>query len=264
MTRTDSTPDTSAPDLAAPDLAAPDSTAPAPTDRVFVALDMAEVAGAREMAARLDGLVGGVKLGLEFFMAQGPAGIRAVTDGLALPLFLDLKLHDIPNTVAGAVRSVAPLAPRFLTVHAAGGTAMLRAAVDAAGKEAGRLGLAPMRILAVTVLTSLGEEDLAAIGQHGPVADQVARLADTARASGVDGIVCSPAEVGLLRRRIGPGFTLMVPGIRPAWAAANDQKRIMTPRDAVAAGADHLVIGRPITADADPAAAARRIADELG
>lgn len=235
-----------------------------PTDRVFVALDMPEIEGAKAMAAQVSGLVGGVKLGLEFFMAQGPAGIRDVIAAGDLPLFLDLKLHDIPNTVAGAVRSVAPLAPKFLTIHAGGGPAMIRAAADAAREEAERLGVARMRILAVTVLTSLSDEDLTALGQAVPAADQVRRLAQVAHANGADGIVCSPAEVALLRRDLPADFTLMVPGIRPTWAAANDQKRVMGPRDAVAAGADHLVIGRPITADADPAAAARRIAEELG
>lgn len=235
-----------------------------PTDRVFVALDMPEIEGAKAMAAMVKGLVGGVKLGLEFFMAQGPAGIREVIAAGDLPLFLDLKLHDIPNTVAGAVRSVAPLAPTFLTIHAGGGPAMIRAAADAAREEAERLCLPRMRILAVTVLTSLSDEDLTAVGQAVPAADQVRRLAQVAHANGADGIVCSPAEVALLRRDLPADFTLMVPGIRPTWAAANDQKRVMGPRDAVAAGADHLVIGRPITADADPAAAARRIAEELG
>lgn len=235
-----------------------------PTDRVFVALDMPETEGAKAMAAQVSGLVGGVKLGLEFFMAQGPAGIRDVIAAGDLPLFLDLKLHDIPNTVAGAVRSVAPLAPKFLTIHAGGGPAMIRAAADAAREEAERLGVPRMRILTVTVLTSLSDEDLAAVGQAVPAADQVRRLAQVAHANGADGIVCSPAEVALLRRDLPADFTLMVPGIRPTWAAANDQKRVMGPRDAVAAGADHLVIGRPITANADPAAAARRIAEELG
>ncbi|MFV3075092.1 orotidine-5'-phosphate decarboxylase [Niveispirillum fermenti] len=235
-----------------------------PTDRVFVALDMPETEGAKAMAARLAGLVGGVKLGLEFFMAQGPAGIRAVVSAGDLPLFLDLKLHDIPNTVAGAVRSVAPLAPTFLTIHAGGGPAMVRAAADAAAEEAARLGLARMRILAVTVLTSLSDEDLAAVGQALPAADQVRRLAAMAHANGADGVVCSPAEVALLRADLPADFTLMVPGIRPSWAAVNDQKRVMGPGQAVAAGADHLVIGRPITADPDPAAASRRIAQELG
>ncbi len=235
-----------------------------PTDRIFVALDMPDIAGARAMAANLTGLVGGVKLGLEFFMAQGPDGIRTVVADAGLPLFLDLKLHDIPNTVAGAVRSVAPLAPLFLTVHASGGPAMLRAAADAAADEAAKLGVPRMKILAVTVLTSLGEDDLAAIGQQGSAQDQVRRLAALSQASGVDGVVCSPAEVAALRADLPADFTLMVPGIRPSWAAVGDQKRVMGPAQAVAAGADRLVIGRPITADADPRAAARRIAEELG
>lgn len=240
------------------------SSATRPADRVFVAIDTPETQPARTLARNLRGLVGGVKLGLEFFVANGPDGVRAVTEGLDVPLFLDLKFHDIPNTVAGAVRSAVALRPAFLTVHAAGGPAMLRAAADAAGDEARRLGVPRPKVLAVTVLTSLEEDDLDAIGQRGPVADQVGRLADLALASGVDGVVCSPAEVAALRGRLGPDAILMVPGIRPAWAAANDQKRIKTPGDAVAAGADHLVIGRPITGAADPAAAARRIADELG
>lgn len=141
---------------------------------------------------------------------------------------------------------------------------MLRAAADAAADEAARLGIARMRILAVTVLTSLGEDDLAAIGQRGPAADQVHRLAAMAQASGVDGVVCSPAEVALLRADLPADFTLMIPGIRPSWAAKGDQKRVMSPSEAVAAGADRLVIGRPITADPDPRAAAQRIAAELG
>jgi len=234
-----------------------------PTDRIFVALDSPEVAVARHLAGQVAGMVGGVKLGLEFFCARGPAGVRMVTEGTDLPLFLDLKLHDIPNTVAGGVRSMVPLRPTYLTVHAAGGAAMLRAAAQAAGDEAARLDLPRPKLLAVTVLTSLGADDLPAIGVGGAVAAQVERLARLAQDSGIDGIVCSPAEVAGLRAALGPGMVLMVPGIRPAWAAANDQKRVMTPAQAVAAGADHLVIGRPITAAADPAAAARRIADEL-
>lgn len=234
-----------------------------PTDRIFVAIDTPEAAPARRLAESLRGLVGGVKLGLEFFVANGPAGVRAVTDGLDMPLFLDLKLHDIPNTVAGAVRAAVALRPAFLTIHAAGGPAMLHAAAEAAADEAARLGVARPRLLAVTVLTSLDAGDLDAVGQAGPVAAQVERLARLAVGACVDGVVCSPAEVARLRAALGPDAVLMVPGIRPAWAAANDQKRVMTPGDAIAAGADHLVIGRPITGAADPAAAARRIAEEL-
>ncbi|HYC03362.1 MAG TPA: orotidine-5'-phosphate decarboxylase [Azospirillaceae bacterium] len=234
-----------------------------PTSPVYVAIDTPEPEAARDLLGWLRGTVGGAKLGLEFFCAAGPDGIRRVTDGLDLPLFLDLKFHDIPNTVAGAVRSVVPLAPRFLTIHTSGGGAMMRAAAEAAAEEAARLGVERPRILGVTVLTSLGSEDLAAVGQDKMMADQVRRLAALARTSGIDGVVCSPNECAVLRGDLGPDFTLMVPGIRPAWAAANDQKRVMTPREAIAAGATHLVIGRPITHADDPAAAARRIAEEL-
>ncbi len=224
---------------------------PAPNP-VFVAIDRGDVADARMLITALRGVVGGVKLGLEFFMANGPDGVRAAMADVSLPLFLDLKLHDIPNTVAAAVRSVAPLAPAFLTVHAGGGEAMMRAAAEA--KEAGT------RLLGVTVLTSLSDADLAAVGQHGPSADQVRRLAELAVSSGLDGVVCSPHEVAMLRAGLGPGPVLMVPGIRPAGAAAGDQKRVMPPADAMAAGASHLVIGRPITEAPDPTAAARAIA----
>jgi orotidine-5'-phosphate decarboxylase len=233
------------------------------TSPVFVAIDTPGVEAARALAQRLSGRVGGLKLGLEFFCAAGPEGIRAVMAGSPLPLFLDLKLHDIPNTVAGAVRSVVPLQPAYLTIHAGGGRAMMRAAVEAAADEAARRGVARPRILAVTVLTSLDGDDLAAVGQAGPVADQVRRLALLARDAGIDGAVCSPNEVAALRSICGPDFVLMVPGIRPHWAAAQDQKRVLTPAEAVRAGASHLVIGRPITAAADPAEAAQRIADEL-
>lgn len=228
---------------------------------VFVSIDTTAVDTARTLARELAGLVGGVKLGLEFFVAQGPAGVRAVLGGDSeVPFFLDLKLHDIPNTVAGGVRAALPLNPAFMTVHTSGGPAMMRAAAEAAAAGGDRR----PRILGVTVLTSLDDGDLGAVGQSTPVAGQVERLARLARDCGLDGVVCSPNEVATLRAACGPDFILMVPGIRPAWAAANDQKRIMTPAQAVAAGASHLVIGRPITADPAPADAARRINAELG
>jgi orotidine-5'-phosphate decarboxylase len=229
---------------------------------VFVAIDTPDLARAQAAVRTLRGAVGGIKLGLEFFAANGPAGVRAVMDGVAdLPLFLDLKLHDIPNTVAGAVAAAAALKPRFLTVHAAGGPAMLRAAAQAAAAG----GAGRPRLLGVTVLTSLGADDLERIGFAGrPLADHVAALARLARDSGLDGVVCSPQEVAALRRALGPDFVLMVPGVRPPWAGSDDQKRVTTPADAMRAGATHLVIGRPILAAADPAAAARRIAAELG
>jgi orotidine-5'-phosphate decarboxylase len=216
---------------------------------VFVALDTVDRIRARTLADAVRPHVGGLKLGLEFFCANGPDAVREVAG--ATPLFLDLKLHDIPNTVAGAVRAVMPLRPSFLTVHAGGGPAMLRAAVETAAGA--------VKLLGVTVLTSLDGADLDRVGQQGPVLDQARRLALLAREAGLAGVVCSPHEIAALRAELGPGFLLVVPGIRPAGAGIGDQKRVMTPREALAAGADHLVIGRPITAAADPAAAARRI-----
>jgi len=230
----------------------------APHERVFCALDMPDVASAIQVASQVRGAVGGIKLGLEFFCAAGPEGIRRVTQAAAQPLFLDLKLHDIPNTAAGAVRSAVELKPDFLTIHTSGGPAMLQAVVKAA-RDAG----AKTKLLGVTVLTSLDDRDLTVVGQSAPVMDQVKRLAKVAQDAGMDGVICSPAEVAMLRKECGADFTLMVPGIRPTWAAGNDQKRVMTPAEALAAGADYLVIGRPITASPDPAAAAKRIAEEL-
>lgn len=231
--------------------------------RIFCAIDTPDRTQARALAASLAGVIGGIKLGLEFFIAHGPAGVEAVIADSGLPLFLDLKLHDIPNTVAGAVRSAVALRPTFLTLHTSGGTAMMRAAVEAATEEADKTGLPRPRLLGVTVLTSLDHTDLVAIGLTTVMPDQVKLLAALARAAGLDGVVCSPDEVAGLRALCGPDFTLMVPGIRPAGATTFDQKRVKTPAAAVAAGADHLVIGRPITREPDPAAAARRIVAEL-
>ena len=226
---------------------------------ILVAIDTANVEEARALVAAVAGEVGGVKIGLEFFAAHGPRAAQVAGQGA--DLFLDLKLHDIPNTVAGAVRAVAPLEPLLLTIHAAGGAAMMRAAADAAAQAAA--GRRRMKLLAVTVLTSLDESDLASVGQHGPIAEQARRLALLARDSGLDGAVCSPHEVASLRAACGQEFLLVVPGIRPAGAALGDQKRVMSPREALEAGADYLVIGRPITAAPDPAAAARAILREM-
>ena len=227
--------------------------------RILCAIDTADLDAASALAGLLAGEVGGVKLGKEFFTAHGPHGVRRVA-AAGLEVFLDLKFHDIPNTVAGGVRAAAGLGSRFLTVHASGGTAMLRAAVDAARDHgAGR----PL-ILAVTVLTSLDENDLAAVGQRGPIADQAVRLAALAAACGVDGLVCAPPEIGRLRARIGSDRKIVAAGIRPGWAETDDQKRPAAPAAARAAGADYLVVGRPIARAADPVAAARRIAGEIG
>ena len=227
------------------------------TARLFTAIDAPDLASALPLARALAGEVDGLKLGLEFFVAEGAAGVRAVA-GLGTRIFLDLKLHDIPNTVAGAVRAALRLSPFMMTLHAAGGSAKMRAALAAAADCA-----APPRLVAVTVLTSLDEADLAAIGQAGPPSDQVRRLAGLARSCGLQGVVCSPHEIAALRQDCGDDFLLVVPGIRPAGAASGDQKRVMTPGEASDAGADFLVVGRPINAAADPAAAARAIRREL-
>jgi orotidine-5'-phosphate decarboxylase len=197
--------------------------------------------------------VGGVKLGLEFFCANGPNGVARIGE-LGIPLFLDLKLHDIPNTVAGAMRSLAPLRPRIVTVHAAGGRAMLEAAKAAAPADT--------KVVAVTVLTSLDENDLRSIGVDYAPHAQVRRLAELARDAGLDGIVCSGAEVKAAHSAWTNGF-FVVPGVRPEGSSVGDQKRVVTPRAAMTDGASILVVGRPITEAADPAAAAREIASSL-
>ncbi len=228
-----------------------------PSDRIFVALDTVDLDRALALGRGLQGLVGGVKLGKEFFTALGPDGVRAVGE-LGVAVFLDLKFHDIPATVAGAVKAAMALKPFMINVHASGGAAMMQAAADAAADGPDR----PL-VVAVTVLTSLADEDLAATGVDGDAASQVMRLAELAQQSGLDGVVCSAREAEALRAALGNDFKLVVPGIRPDWATADDQKRIVTPSEAVAKGADYLVIGRPITAAENPADAAKRIAAEL-
>ncbi|HEY1385502.1 MAG TPA: orotidine-5'-phosphate decarboxylase [Dongiaceae bacterium] len=229
---------------------------------ILVALDTTDLAVAKGWARATRGAAAGIKIGMELFNARGPAGVAELAEQ-GVPLFLDLKFHDIPNTVAGAVRAVAPLEPLILNLHASGGAAMMRAALDAARDSAARLGVASPKLIAVTVLTSLSDADLVEVGQPSGASDQVRRLAALTKACGLDGVVCSPHEIALLRRDLGPDFLLVVPGVRPAWAAAGDQKRVMEPRQAADAGADYLVIGRPITGAADPADAARRIAGEI-
>jgi orotidine-5'-phosphate decarboxylase len=223
------------------------------TNPVFVALDTTDPLQAKRLAEQVREHVGGLKLGLEYFCANGPEGVRAIA-GLGLPIFLDLKLHDIPNTVAGAVRALHALEPAILTVHAGGGRAMLEAAKAAAPVVT--------RVVAVTVLTSLDDEDLAGAGVEGGVAAQVDRLADLARGAGLDGIVCSGQEVGAAKRAWPDGF-FVVPGVRPSQGASADQKRVMSPADALAAGASVLVVGRPITQADNPAEAAHAIAATL-
>lgn len=220
---------------------------------IFVAIDTPELSRAREIAQAVRDHAGGVKLGLEFFAAQGPEGVRRIAD-LGLPIFLDLKLHDIPNTVARAVEALAPLQPAILTVHAAGGHEMLFTAKRAAGPDT--------KVVAVTLLTSLDEGDLSDLGIQRSPADQVAHLAWMARDSGVDGIVCSGEEVREAKSAWQNGF-FVVPGLRPAGTDIDDQKRVVTPSTALEGGASVLVIGRPITAAPDPARAIMDIAAGL-
>ena len=238
------------------------STVIEPKNRILVGIDTPDRGVAIGLAERLGASVGGIKLGLEFYNAQGPDGVCAVAG--TTPLFLDLKYHDIPNTVAGAVRSaVAACRPMILNIHASGGRAMMQAAVAANRETAGSVGIARPKLIAVTVLTSLDDGDLEAVGQRGPSAEQALRLARLAQDAGCDGVVCSPLEIAAIRAACGPEFLLVVPGIRPAGSAEDDQKRVMTPGRAVAAGADYVVIGRPITRAEDPASAAREIALDI-
>lgn len=223
------------------------------TSKIFVALDTPDIARARTIATRVRHHVGGIKLGLEFFMANGRHGVGEMHE-LGLPIFLDLKLHDIPNTVGKAIQALHGLDPAVLTVHASGGRAMLEDAKAAAP--------ANTRVVAVTMLTSLDENDLRSTGVGGSAHDQVLRLTELAMDAGVDGIVCSGAEVAAAHRLWPKGF-FVVPGVRPANGTVGDQKRVVTPRAALDAGASILVVGRPITAAEDPDLAAREIGATL-
>lgn len=217
---------------------------------VYLALDLPRLDAAIALAEKVRGHIGGIKLGLEFFCAHGHHGVHEVAR-LGLPIFLDLKLHDIPNTVAAAMQSIHVLEPAIVTIHAAGGRAMMEDAKAAAGEHC--------RVVGVTVLTSLDGADLGRIGVGGEPHDQVLRLADLAQEAGLDGVVCSGHEVAEVHRRWKEGF-LVVPGLRPAETkATGDQKRVVTPRAARDAGASVLVIGRPISRAEDPLAAARAI-----
>ncbi len=224
---------------------------------VFVALDTPDVEKALALARNVRPYVGGLKIGLEFFTAAGPEGVRRIVQ-TGLPVFADVKFHDIPNTVAAASRELAKLGAKIFNVHASGGERMMR---DAA--EAARAVDPLVTVIGVTALTSLDDAALESVGQRGPAEEQVLRLARLARQATLDGVVCSAHEIVPLRKALGPDFLLVTPGIRPAGADLADQKRVMTPAEAHRAGADILVIGRPITAAPDPAAAAKAIADEL-
>ncbi|MXO71506.1 orotidine-5'-phosphate decarboxylase [Alteraurantiacibacter buctensis] len=216
---------------------------------VYLALDLPRLDAAKALAETVKGHIGGLKLGLEFFCAHGAHGVHEIAH-VGLPIFLDLKLHDIPNTVAGAMQAIHVLEPAIVTVHASGGRAMMEDAKAAAGEHT--------RVVAVTMLTSLDERDLARTGVTGTPHEHVLRLAELAEAAGLDGIVCSGHEVGEVHRQWKKGF-FVVPGLRPAGSTVGDQKRVVTPRQARDDGASVLVIGRPISRAADPVQAAREI-----
>ncbi|MEM7023195.1 MAG: orotidine-5'-phosphate decarboxylase [Pseudomonadota bacterium] len=224
---------------------------------VFCAIDRPDLDGALALGRQLEGAVGGLKVGLEFITANGPQGVHQIVE-LGLPVFLDVKFHDIPNTVAGAVREACSLGVAMLTLHVSGGPAMLRAAVDSAHQHDN----CP-KLLGVTVLTSIDNADLTMLGMIDKVADQVLRLGEVAWNAGLDGLICAPHEISLLRDRFEDRFMLVVPGIRPSGMPEDDQKRTLTPAEAIVRGADHLVIGRPITQAADPRAEALAIGAEI-
>jgi orotidine-5'-phosphate decarboxylase len=234
-------------------------------DQLLIALDVPGAAEAVDMATSLRGVTGGFKIGSRLFTAEGPDVVRRVT-GLGERIFLDLKFHDIPNTVATAVAAATALGVWMVSVHASGGTRMMEAARDAARDTAARLGLTPPLVIAVTVLTSTTGESLAETGVQANVLDQVLRLADLAERAGLDGVVASPQETARIRQRCGPGFAIVTPGIRGGGARTSgkdDQERTMSPGEAIAAGASYLVVGRPIIAAQDPRRAATEIVDEM-
>lgn len=224
---------------------------------IFCALDTSDLDQAKRWASQVGPVTGALKVGMEFVNSFGPQGIEAVQNACPdAALFIDLKFHDIPNTVAGAVRTTcANFAPAYLNIHAAGGETMMRAAKDACGAET--------KLLAVTILTSLSEEELTSVGYKDGLSERVIQMAQLTEKCGLDGVVCSPKEIELIRQNCGASFETMVPGIRPAGADIGDQKRVMTPSAALQKGATNIVIGRPITAAPDPAQAARDILNGL-
>jgi len=225
--------------------------------KIYCAIDKPDLQQAMNLCENLTGLPIGIKLGMEFFNAEGRHGVEQINTAYPdTSIFVDLKYHDIPNTVAGAARSITKnFSPAFLNVHAAGGLDMMKAARDACPADT--------KLLAVTILTSLDEQAIQEVGYANPIADRVCQMASLAKQAGLDGIVCSPFEIEMVRKECGEDLALMVPGIRPAGSAKGDQKRIMTPKDALDNGASHLVIGRPISQAENPRDAAQEILDSL-
>jgi orotidine-5'-phosphate decarboxylase len=242
----------------------PARTTGTPVDKILVALDVPNGIEALALAERLHGVTGGLKVGSRLFTTEGPDFVRTVS-GSGARIFLDLKFHDIPNTVATAVSAATSLGVWMMNVHAAGGMRMMQAARDAAKETAAAEGRTPPIVIAVTVLTSITDAMLEETGARGPVLDQVLRLATLAQRAGLDGVVASPQETALLRRECGPDFVIVTPGIRGGSAEAikDDQQRTMAPAEAVAAGASYLVVGRPIIAAPNAVKAAEAIAAEL-
>lgn len=232
------------------------------TNPIICAIDCQGTDEAAALAREVMPHVGAVKLGLEFFTAHGAAGVKQITQ-LGVPLFLDLKFHDIPNTVSKAIAATAGMNMFMMTVHTSGGQHMMRAAIEASDRVAQVTGKERPLVIGVTLLTSLDQDDVSLIGFRDNVQDQVLRLADLAQSAGLDGVVCSPFEIAPIRKACGSELTLVVPGIRPKGAETGDQKRFMTPKEALSRGADYLVIGRPITGETDRAHAAKTIAESL-
>ncbi len=233
-------------------------------DKIILALDVSSEGQAVELVRELNDHVGGFKVGMELFTSTGPRIFEALREAGAERIFYDGKFHDIPNTVAGAARAAVRMGVWMFNVHATGGSAMMRAAHEAASEEAGKQGIETPLVIGVTILTSISEHMLhAELGVPIIMEGQVTRLARLAQNAGLNGVVCSPHEIVPIKSACGPNFVVVTPGVRPTWAAANDQKRIMTPSEAASCGADYMVIGRAITGAEDRVAAAQRILDEL-
>lgn len=231
-------------------------------DRLIVALDVSTMDAMKSIVSSLGDSVSFYKVGMELFYAEGDQTVRYL-QSQGKHVFLDLKLHDIPNTVAHGVSSLTRLGANLITIHGQGGPIMMKAAAQAARESAEQLGIERPKLLAITVLTSFDDEAWTSIGGQLPISDQVIRLAKLAKESGMDGVVCSALEAKMIREACGPNFLIVTPGIRPSFAATNDQKRIATPASALADGASRLVIGRPITQAANPQEAVRLIIEEM-
>lgn len=231
-------------------------------DRLIVALDVSTMDAMKSIVSSLGDSISFYKVGMELFYAEGDQTVRYLQDQ-GKHVFLDLKLHDIPNTVAHGVSSLTRLGANLITIHGQGGPIMMKAAAQAARESAEQLGIERPKLLAITVLTSFDDEAWTSIGGQLPISDQVIRLAKLAKESGMDGVVCSALEAKMIREACGPDFLIVTPGIRPSFAATNDQKRIATPASALADGASRLVIGRPITQAANPQEAVRLIIEEM-